>query len=147
MLTLEEVEVIASNFRNAFDKIDLSDAPGILSKFPNGCCNWTARLLGHFFQYDKNQFVKEIDARRNKNGCYQSHSWLLIHNTIIDITADQFKDCNEKVIVSENSTWHKEWEVLQEHPIIDIKLYDASITQRNKLKPSTLYKILLKEVC
>ncbi len=39
----------------------------------------------------------------------KSHGWLKQNELIIDITADQFEDNNESVIVTINSKWHSEF--------------------------------------
>ena len=41
----------------------------------------------------------------------------------MDITADQFKDQSVKVIVTENSTWHKKFKGTVKHKA-DFNIYD-----------------------
>lgn len=39
-----------------------------------------------------------------------SHAWLTLDGLTIDITADQFAEINDPVIVAHGSAWHAAWE-------------------------------------
>lgn len=39
----------------------------------------------------------------------QSHAWLEQSGLIIDITADQFDEVGDSVLVTRNSVWHSSW--------------------------------------
>jgi len=60
-------------------------------------------MLGHFLQYELEKDVLEITAVRAADDGTDSHAWLATGKVTIDITSDQYKDSNEKVIVSYNS--------------------------------------------
>lgn len=68
-----------------------------MSNFPYGCCDDSCDLLGYYL-YDQFQInTKQI------NGVYRdsipeeitNHTWLLLDDIIIDITADQFSSLIE----------------------------------------------------
>jgi hypothetical protein len=53
-----------------------------------------------------------ISAERGHDGeesTWCTHAWLVQQGLIIDITADQFLEINESVIVTANSPWHASW--------------------------------------
>jgi hypothetical protein len=62
----------------------------------------------------KNRGYQESDIRlcfKNLEKSYPSHSWLMVKDVIIDITADQFGAQYPKVIVSDSPSeyfFHKE---------------------------------------
>ncbi len=49
------------------------------------------------------------DVSHFGNG-FNKHVWMVIDGVTVDITADQFPNMTEKVIVTRNSSWHKELE-------------------------------------
>ena len=107
MLPIEDLVIIATNFRKAFEDSDLSKAAGSLPHFPEGCCNWATWMIGHFLKFEMCQSVEEINAERASRSGTISHAWLSADGIIIDITSDEFEDSEERVIVSRNSDWHK----------------------------------------
>jgi hypothetical protein len=56
-------------------------------------------------------------------GC--SHAWLQQGSLIVDITADQFGDVGEQVIVTTWSPWHIGFNGEVEH-VADYKIYDEN---------------------
>jgi len=95
---------LAKACRDAFDNADLSSAPGFLPQFPTGCCAWAARMIGYYLteKYKLKPF-HVCASRSTPDGPDIGHEWVEINGTIIDITADQFQDQSQPVIVSENS--------------------------------------------
>lgn len=76
---------------------------GYLSGFPAGRCGLTCRVLGPwliglFPNYDY-EYVCGFHGR-------QSHAWIEMNNLIIDITADQFDNISEPVIVTYDHSFH-----------------------------------------
>jgi len=45
-----------------------------------------------------------------------SHGWLQNNQWVVDITADQFAEVEHRVIVSNNSEWHRQWELERPQP-------------------------------
>ena len=65
------------------------------------------------------------DYRSEKDGSWSSHAWLQCDCLIVDITADQFPEISDTVIVRENSEWHA---TLNGEPqnLADYRIYDTA---------------------
>lgn len=149
MTDLSKLEIIATVFRAGFENNDLTDAPGFLCKFPEGCCSWASYMMGHFMKYELYLNPIEIQAQRDNDDGTDPHSWLMVGNVIVDITSDEFDDSEERVIVSEYSPWHDSWEIIKRGDIVRIETYDQ-INYGTQLKPSDVYELLAieaREVC
>lgn len=75
-------------------------------KFPNGCCSDTSLMLGRYLddkQYGKAYHVSGILG-------HNSHAWLELDGWIIDITADQFAEVDESIIVAKETYFHNRFE-------------------------------------
>lgn len=145
MADIERLKVIAEEFRKGFEEIDLSDAPGFLPGFPEGCCSWASYMIGHFLKYELGLAPVEIQAERFGPEGTDPHSWLMVDDIIIDITSDEFEDSTERVIVSSDSTWHSKWEEKKNADIIKISEYDK-IEYGTKYKPTDVYEMLAARV-
>ena len=55
----------------------------------------------------------------------RSHAWLQRDDLIVDITADQFGEVDEEVIVTRDSEWHASWRTTTDHEA-DYEVYDES---------------------
>jgi hypothetical protein len=133
---------IAKTCRDAFDKADLSSAPGYLPKFPNACCGWACRLIGYYLKKELKFEPLHVCASRGVPGAPDiGHEWIELNGTIIDITADQFSDQSQAVIVTNNSTWHQSWQVntKEEVPLSPMSEYDESLNREDKII-STIYE-------
>lgn len=114
---------VASAFRDAFDQTDLSQAHGFLRGFPKGNCNRATLFIGRFLHEEYNLSGYEVCGDRESPDGLDSHAWLKIGNTIIDITCDQYNENKEKVITSFDSAWHKSWQNKAYTKITDIVLH------------------------
>jgi|GEM_PF-4929906 len=132
---------IAWAFRRSFMNVDLSNAPGFLPGFPDGCCHWACWMTGHFLKYEQGLEPTEVIGERFASDGTEAHAWLTVDKTLIDITSDEFSDSNEPVIVSEFSEWHRKWEVVQTRSIKEIGSYDVP-TLRGMMSASKTYEIL-----
>ena len=87
-----------------------------MSEFPTGCCGDTTCLLAYliFNQFGEIALHRsgiymasiKSDARLRDNN---SHAWLELSGTVIDLTADQFNDRgfnNPAVMVTQDKTFH-----------------------------------------
>ena len=106
-MEIEEIYIAATNFRNAIEAV--SPYLGIsFESFPRVSCGDVAPMLGTYlaeqelgeFQYMLGNYGSEAE------GNWSSHAWLQLGDIVVDITADQFSDVTEPVIVQENSEWH-----------------------------------------
>ena len=99
---LDNLMELATRFRRAIDRSD-RDQLGIAFKdFPAGSCGDTVIMLKSYLSTcGIKPLVRVCGQRREK-----SHAWLESDGLIIDITADQFEDCGDSVIVTRESDWH-----------------------------------------
>ncbi|TBC53783.1 hypothetical protein ELH27_37080 [Rhizobium leguminosarum] len=109
---MEQLELLAKRFRDAIERIPPQQLPITLQSFPAGACGDATLLLGHYL---KAQGLGPFDYVLGERQDH-SHAWLQQGEVIIDITADQFPEVDEAVIVTATPTWHHEFtsEVLHE---------------------------------
>lgn len=143
MLPIENLVIIATDFRNAFETSDLSEAPGFLPHFPDGCCNWPTWMIGHFLKFEMCQSAEEINAERASPSGTIAHAWLSTDGIIIDITSDEFEDSEARIIVSRNSDWHRSWSIVQITEVQRIDRYNVRGTGRCA---SDIYELLVTSI-
>jgi hypothetical protein len=100
---------IATRFRGALEIVGpASGLPG-LRNFPKASCADTVLLLGaHLLDRGLGTF-EGVGGEFGTPGSddWQSHAWLERDGTIVDITADQFPDVSQRVIVTREDGWHR----------------------------------------
>lgn len=133
-------------FREAIE--NCSSELGITFKyFPKGSCGDTSILLGTYLmdkQYGQFYYMNSEIGEISSTGLpvFKSHAWLQNEgNIIVDITADQFPDIAEKVIVSYGSDWHLRWKGEKQN-IANINVYD----ERTKMNMQKMYNRVLMEI-
>jgi hypothetical protein len=99
---IETVRDAATRFRTALEQGGLS-LPS-LSAFPNGSCGDVSELLGQYFSDSGLGSWDLRSAMTSDLSC--SHAWLEQDDLIVDITANQFSDMSEPVLVTKDRTWH-----------------------------------------
>jgi len=125
-MDIEKIHTAATNFRNAIEEISHS-LGATFESFPRGSCGDATPMLGTYlidqglgeFQYMQGDYGSEAE------GNWSSHAWLQSGNLVIDITADQFPDVTDPVVVMENSKWHHGL-AGEEQNIGDYRVYDPS---------------------
>lgn len=132
---------IGQAFWLAFERVDLSDAPGFLPGFPTGCCSWATWMIGHYLKTECGQSPLEIQGIRDGFDGADTHAWLSVNDMIVDITCGQYKDCPHPTIISVYSEWHSQWQVVKTAEIIPIFRYD-SIPFPGQVLASEIYKRL-----
>ena len=122
----------ATRFRAAIGKcgpaLDFS-----FRQFPRGTCGDVAPLLGTFlseqgfgtFEY----VLGERGEQRADANTYQSHAWIQQGPLIVDITADQFPEIDQKVIVTQTSDWHRTFNTKILHNA-DYRIFDGWAKER-----------------
>ena len=124
-MDIEKTREAATDFRNAIEIC--APSLGISFKsFPRGSCGDAAPLLGTYlieqglceFQYMLGDYGKRTDIN------WSSHAWLQLDNLVVDITADQFPEITEKVIVQDFSKWHTKLNGVPQH-VADYRSYNA----------------------
>lgn len=110
---IEAIRSQALAFRRALERVAPESKAVALGQFPRGSCGDVTDLLGtylqekHGFEFD---YVVGESCRPEEQGGWFSHAWLQCDSLIIDITADQFPDVSESVIITRDSAWHRTFE-------------------------------------
>lgn len=108
-------------FRRAIENCDKNILPASFHSFPTASCGDASIILAHYL---KEKGFGEFDYILGKR-MEKSHGWLKQNEIVVDITADQFEDNNESVIVTINSKWHNEFNGEKLH-IADFNIYDEN---------------------
>ena len=145
MLTKYELYLIAKSFREAGEKVTKDK----YKNFPKGLCGVLSRSLGIWldgnYPYDVFDYICGI--RWDPDCDYYSHAWIEYQNIIIDISADQFEDCDESIIIRKKdlSNFHSTFEIDFNHTrnVKTIKIYKSDIEnsiieESNRLLKETL---------
>lgn len=103
MEEIEKIYNLCCEFHSLIENVDKGKLSVKLKNFPKGACGDTSLLLGIYLNehgFSTNYvcgFSEENDS---------SHAWLEYKDIIIDITAYQFPEIEDKIIVTKNSKWH-----------------------------------------
>lgn len=109
------IERIAAAVRRAIEMCEPTELPW--PRFPLGACGDSALVLGQVLDDEGIKgFMYVYGNKYHSDGSPYSHAWLRRDEWIIDITADQFVDVHEPVIVTNNSEWHGQWELQPPEP-------------------------------
>jgi hypothetical protein len=100
-----QVAMIATAVRQAIEKCPRAELPW--PDFPRGACGDVSLILGQVLDDEGITGFQYICG--NKYEPSSSHAWLQNEDWIVDITADQFPDVSESVIVTNDSPWHGRW--------------------------------------
>lgn len=121
---MDEIRQEASRLRAA---IVASGGGGYIAfrDFPHGSCGDASILLGEYLSglgYGDWNYIPGTRIRDDF-----SHAWIEQNGVIVDITADQFDDVNEPVIVTRSRDWHGQFRVDTDvvH-VARIGVYDAA---------------------
>ena len=82
-------------------------------------------------------------AESYKGKKQRSHAWLGRGTLVIDITADQFPDVSESVIVTLDSPWHRAWRGKVQHGA-DYRLYGVEDGAGRVLHDA--YRTLIRQI-
>lgn len=110
----QRVELIAHAVRRAIEMCSPAELPWPI--FPSGACGDASLVLGQLLDDAGIAGFEYVCGNKYKDDgeWYSSHGWLWNGELIVDITADQFPDVHEPVIVSLDSEWHRQW--IQDRP-------------------------------
>ncbi|MES2636912.1 MAG: hypothetical protein V4605_06255 [Pseudomonadota bacterium] len=105
------VKTIANDMRRCLESLPKSELGIAMGNFPKGACGDTSLLLGAYlsecgfpnFNYIFGERGSQLDSS------WTSHAWLAHNDLIVDITADQFVDMTDPVIVTKYSKWHQQF--------------------------------------
>jgi hypothetical protein len=103
--TLEErLLEAATRFRIAMDAGGFKYIS--LQHFPRGSCGDAAELLGEYLRDRGFGDWTYWNGFRPADEPFGSHAWVAKDGILIDVTADQFSDVTEPVIVTSDWSWH-----------------------------------------
>jgi hypothetical protein len=139
---LARLTTLATRFRLAIERCDPSHLTISLQGFPKGGCGDATPLLGTFLQQQGlGTFMYVLGIREGgKNG--HSHAWLEADGVIVDITADQFPEIDQKVIVTTRSDWHATFDREEVGDKADYHIYD----ERTVAALGRAYRAILAEM-
>ncbi len=129
-MDVSKVKTISVKFRGAIELC--SQELGIaFSRFPNGSCGDTKNLLGTFLiENNLGEFNYIIGT--NVNHTPGTHAWLQQGDLVVDITADQFINVRDKVIVSSSSGWHRSIEAKIMH-VADYRVEESTFANYDEI--------------
>lgn len=118
---MELLRQLATNFRAATDEArPLLREREVMGRFPKDCCDHACTLLLIYFNNSGIEdfvFVTADLYKSRRSGRLDApHVWLEKGDIVIDITADQFRKINERVIVSRDSAWHRSLKIESREP-------------------------------
>jgi hypothetical protein len=122
-MDIEIIRKLATAFRDAIEGCDRGALGISFQHFPAGSCGDVVPLLGTFLQDQGTGIFSYVLGMRGEAPNQQSHAWLERDGVIVDITADQFEEMTERVIVTKQSAWHQSFEQKVPH-IADYRVFD-----------------------
>jgi hypothetical protein len=118
---------IALQFREALSEIPASGLPPELSflpaEFPRACCGPAVLLLNALIGEElglSGEYVADVRPADQR-----SDAWLELDGLIVDVTADQFPDARDAVVVTRDRSWHAQFEENTRHSA-SLSAYDCS---------------------
>jgi hypothetical protein len=113
--------LLASDFRRAIERCPRGKLPKSFKRFPHGSCGDSTLLLAKYLERNGHSAFSYIHGMRGDH----SHAWLQRDDLVIDITADQFVDQEQPVIVAYKSEWHLTFNTdLKDEQPTDFEQYD-----------------------
>ena len=113
----DNVKHLAEDFRKAIESTPKDLLPIGLQKFPRGSCGDATHLLGRYFIDQGCGKFSYVSGRRGslEDSSWTTHAWLKNNDFLVDITADQFGDGLPKIIVAQESEFHKSFKSKETH--------------------------------
>jgi hypothetical protein len=124
---IARVRDIACRFRDALETHAAESAHPGLRNFPRDSCADAVLLLGAYLLDAGLGTFEAVGGRFATPGAGESrtHAWLDRDGVIVDITADQFPDVTEKVIVTRDPAWHRRFHS-NNRGVADFRRYDPA---------------------
>ncbi len=119
-------------------KMEYDEVPNseFLLNYPRGCCGDASNLLAKYFR-DNDIQCQYVSGMRGQ----QSHAWLECGDLIIDITADQFPEIKDQVLITSDRTWHMKFRE-QLRPDGDFEKFATY----NKFRLTKIYKNIMLRI-
>jgi hypothetical protein len=112
---MNALRTFAEAFRAAIEATPPELRPPCLQRFPYGACSDASLLLARYLGEHGYPECRLVSAERGTraDNSWSTHAWLTCNGQIVDITADQFTDAPDAVIINHASSWHEGFEVTQ----------------------------------
>ncbi|MGG0793795.1 hypothetical protein ABE137_07285 [Brevibacillus laterosporus] len=136
---IDQIREYAVIFRKAIQSMPMSEFPKSLyfDRFPIGCCGDSSKLFSKFLS---SKGIKAYYVWGIRDDEY-SHAWLEYDDIIIDLTADQFDEVHEEVVVTKNRDWHSQFEI-QNKVALDFEEFE----EYNAKRLGAIYKNILNKI-
>ena len=125
---IEKLRKLAAGFRSAILLTDPAEVDAevrfIIADFPRGVCGAVCFLLGHYLienGFPGSEYVNGFRAVDR-----QSHAWIETDGVIVDITADQFLEIADGVVVSTDKSWYEQFSDSRGRRPADFLIYGES---------------------
>ena len=125
------IEEFVSEFRRKLEIVVKSVSHIEFNSFPRGSCFASSVLLNSYLIKNGYGRFNIVSAKKNNH----SHAWLSNNEVFIDITADQFKDQIEKVIVVKKDLtyWHATFDLKEERAIDMYDFFNFNLMEIEKM--------------
>ena len=107
-MELIQLSKLALAFSTAINAVPVEGRPIGMHSFPRGACGDASLLLGAYL-VDKGigGFEYVCGERGSKSdNTWTSYAWLQRGNCVVDLTAGQFDDAPQDIVVADPSEWH-----------------------------------------
>ncbi len=114
---IDKLNLLGNKVRDAIEQVISTSAylDCELRNFPSGSCEVASVIAGLYLQKTGISDVVQTVGNRDSGN---NHVWLTVNGRyILDITADQFEDCEHGVIVAESTDFHETFEVYDTRPV------------------------------
>jgi len=125
-LDIAELKIVTTKFRRAIERCDRRRLSITFRYFPKGSCGDAALLLRAFLLERGLGTFRYALGWLDRDDGRHSHAWLEAGGIVVDITADQFPEIDEEVIVTENSPWHAAIRLDEDEQETDYRRYDPN---------------------
>ena len=108
-----------SRLRIAIDRTkeghpDQDELP-FINRWPTNCCD-APYLFFLLYERGHRRLVRKCGDVSYYGENFEKHVWIVFDGITIDISADQFPDVNETVIIARDSPWHDGLRIIEERP-------------------------------
>jgi hypothetical protein len=141
------VRDVALTVRAAIESLPASTLPITFSQFPRGSCSDTCLVLGTYLEDTCHLGAFEcVSGERGSpaDNTWTSHAWLQQGDWLVDITADQFSDAPDRVVVTRSLGWHATFVVTRRNPS-NLKAWSGHSTHALRALYSRVKALLAKE--
>lgn len=107
-LDITQIALASRVFRSAIEKSLPMGSP-IMDGFPYGACDDASLLLAKYLGECGLGTWTYCCGTRYRDGESRSHAWIEQDELIVDITADQFGESPDPVVVTHDREWHDQF--------------------------------------